>query len=491
MNCFKTITTTALSALFAFTSMGKKADKPNIIFILLDDLGKEWVQNYGAEDVKTPNIDQLAKNGIKFKNTYSMPQCTPSRVTLLTGQYPFNHGWVNHYDAPRWGNGVHFDADINPTFAKMLRKEGYKTCAAGKWQLNDFRVQPKAMVDAGFQEYCMWTGGEGGGDIKVSERRYWNPYIHTKEGSKVYKDQFGEDIFSDFIINFMAKNKKNPMMIYYPMCLTHGPLTTTPLEPNAPRKEQHRAMVRYADHILGKIVNAVDSLGLSENTIIFWTTDNGTAGSITGHMNGRAIVGGKAKLSENGINAPLIVSAPGRIKPNQVSDELVDFTDLLPTFCELSSAQKNKKYHYDGYSLAPLLYGKTDKTERSWIVALGSHGGYFKDGRLVNSHIFRDRTIRNKRYKAYVDTLGQIYELIDLERDFYEQNNLIDSQDKEIQDAIKNFQDVVDKFPRKDHVPNYRKLKNSIYDIPEEKMYQQCVNGKKARNKSRVPSQDE
>ena len=83
---------------------------PNIIFILLDDLGKEWVEAYESDVIKTPHIDQLASEGMQFNNAWSMPQCTPSRVTFLTGQYPFRHGWVNHYDVPRWGHGVNFDS---------------------------------------------------------------------------------------------------------------------------------------------------------------------------------------------------------------------------------------------------------------------------------------------------------------------------------------------------------------------------------------------
>ncbi|QZE15225.1 sulfatase-like hydrolase/transferase [Halosquirtibacter laminarini] len=487
MTCLTKISSTALGAMLALTVNAKKSDRPNIIFILLDDMGKEWVENFGADDIKTPNIDKLANSGIKFTNTYSMPQCTPSRVTLLTGQYPFNHGWVNHYDVPRWGHGVHFDVSKNPSYAKSLTQAGYKTCAAGKWQLNDFRLEPDAMVDVGFQEYCMWTGAEGGGDLIKTGQRYWNPYIHTKKGSKTYKDKFGEDVFSDFIIDFMAKNKKEPMMVYYPMCLPHGPLTTTPLEPDAPKKEKHKAMVRYADHILGKIVNAVDSLGLRENTIIFWTTDNGTSGNIIGHIHGRPVRGGKTCLSENGINAPLIVSAPGMIKPNQVSDELIDFTDMMPTFCDLAGASMDRNYSYDGYSFAPILKGETSETEREWIVALGSHGGYFEQDRVVNSYEYRDRAIRNKRYKAYVDTTGHIYEIVDLKSDFYEHCNLINSGDPEIISTIKTFQSIVDKFPKKDHTPNYVKLKDSYYDIPANRMYNMCQKSKKRPNKSKLP----
>lgn len=92
-------------------------DRPNIIFVMIDDLGPEWVNCYGAEDIETPHIDSLAASGMKFLNAYSMPQCTPTRATLLTGQYPFRHGWVNHWDVPRWGAGCHFDAKYNVTFA--------------------------------------------------------------------------------------------------------------------------------------------------------------------------------------------------------------------------------------------------------------------------------------------------------------------------------------------------------------------------------------
>jgi len=130
-----------------------KTDKPNILFILLDDLGKEWLDVYGADSLQTPTISKLAKEGILFQNAYSMPQCTPSRVALLTGQYPWRNGWINHYDVPRWGHGARFDPEKNPSFAKIMKKAGYSTCATGKWQINDFRVTPDAMVKHGFDDY--------------------------------------------------------------------------------------------------------------------------------------------------------------------------------------------------------------------------------------------------------------------------------------------------------------------------------------------------
>lgn len=108
-----------LISLFGICSFG--AEKPNIVFVLLDDLGKEWVSCYGAKDIETPHFDQLAKQGIRFDNFYSMPQCTPTRVAFMTGQYPFRNGWVNHWDVPRWGGGCHFDWKKNPSVARVTR----------------------------------------------------------------------------------------------------------------------------------------------------------------------------------------------------------------------------------------------------------------------------------------------------------------------------------------------------------------------------------
>ena len=138
-----------------------EASKPNILFILVDDLGKEWVSAYGGENIETPNIDQLASGGMQFSNAYVMPQCTPTRLSFLTGQYPYRHGWVNHWDVPRWGGGCHYDWNRNPCISLVMKEAGYKSAIAGKWQINDFRVQPEAMLEIGFDDYCMWTGGEG------------------------------------------------------------------------------------------------------------------------------------------------------------------------------------------------------------------------------------------------------------------------------------------------------------------------------------------
>lgn len=466
--------------------------KPNILFILIDDLGKEWLSCYGAEDVVTPNIDKLASEGMVFENAYSMPQCTPTRITLLTGQYPWRNGWVNHYDVPRLGHGGRFDPELNPSFGKNLRDAGYVTCIAGKWQINDFRLEPDATVLAGFDEYCMWTGGENGGpSTKASQERYWDPYIHTKEGSKTYEGEFGPDIYTDFIIDFMKRNKDKPMMIYFPMCLTHGPLTTTPLEPDAPREEQHKAMVRYTDLLLKRLVETLEELKIRDNTIIIWTTDNGTAVGQIGRVNGRYVRGGKMKSTENGVNAPFIVNCPGTVPEGVITDALVDFTDMLPTFCELAGAEIDDKYIYDGLSFAPLILGERQDTDRETIMALGGHFAMLKNDRITSAHVFRDRVIRDKKYKAYIDTSGQISEIIDFKSDFDEMNNLIDSKDEKIIAAKKKFQDVLDQLPKKDASPFYTQIDGSFYDHPAEELNKVARGGKNASNKSKPVTKEE
>ncbi|NQT52494.1 sulfatase-like hydrolase/transferase, partial [bacterium] len=250
--------------------------QPNILFIMVDDLGKEWISCCGAEGIQTPHIDKLAATGLRFVNGYSMAQCTPTRVTLLTGQYPWHHGWVNHWDVPRWGAGCHFDPKHNLSFARVMKTAGYVTAAAGKWQINDFRVQPNVMADHGFDDWCMWTGYETGNP--PSGKRYWDPYIHTRQGSRTYPGKFGPDVYADFLIDFMKRHRAKPMLLYFPMALTHGPLVHTPLEPKATSKmDKHKAMVRYTDHLVGRLVKALDDLGIRDRTLVFFTTDNGSA----------------------------------------------------------------------------------------------------------------------------------------------------------------------------------------------------------------------
>ncbi len=441
--------------LFAANIAAAKLEKPNIIFIMVDDLGPEWIGCYGAEDIKTPVLDNLAAGGMRFTNAYSMPKCTPTRVTLLTGQYPFRHGWVNHWDVPRWGAGCHFDPKHNITFARLLRKAGYRTCIAGKWQINDFRVQPNVLDEHGFDQWCMWTGYETGNP--PSAKRYWDPYIHTRDRSKTYKGRFGADVFADFIINFLSQNKDEPMMVYFPMALTHGPLVHTPSELNVTEKiDKHKAMVRYTDFTVGRIVKALDDLSIRERTIVIFSTDNGTSGGITGTLNGRKVKGGKGSIGENGCWEPFIVNCPGTVPHGNVSDCLTDFSDLLPTFCELAGAKIPASLKLDGHSIAPVILGKEADGPRNWIMAMG--GGVARqtpEGRVVPAKQYASRAIRDERFKLWIDSQGSTFKVFDLKNDPGEQRNLVEADDAALLAARKKLESVVAAFPKKDGSPRY------------------------------------
>ena len=445
--------------------------RPNILFILVDDLGKEWVSAYGAEDIVTPNIDKLAESGMLFNNVYSMPQCTPSRVTILTGQYPFRHGWVNHWDVPRWGGSAHYDETVNPSLVQEIRRAGYKTCVAGKWQIDDFRVEPDALTKAGFDEFCMWTGYEAG--IEASAERYWNPYIFTKEGSKTYTDAFGPDIFRDFIVQFMQENKEDPMFIYYPMALTHTPLVNTPDESATDNLGKHKAMVRYTDKIVGELVEALRRNDLLNNTMVVFTTDNGSTKGIFGTYKGRKIKGGKASTTEEGICEPFIVSWPGKVKANQISNALIDFTDMLPTFIDIAGVTSKKEWSegnashvIDGKSFKNVLLDSTESA-REWILGMGGgNNARLTENGVENQYKFRDRVLRNEKYKLYIDSNREAEKFFDLTTDPYEEDNIIDAVNTEERKInFERLKAVVESFPVKDNDPNYHANPSQEWDV--------------------------
>jgi arylsulfatase A-like enzyme len=432
-----------------------KSPGPNLVFILADDLGKEWISAYGAEDIRTPNIDALAAGGMRFENAYAMPQCTPSRIALLTGKYPFRNGWVNHWDAPRWGDG-YFDwkHPENTTVFQLLQRLGYKTAAAGKWQINDFRKEPDAMTRHGFDDWFMWTGYEDGNP--ASDLRYRDPYIHTREGSKTYSGKFGPDLYSDFLIQFMRKHKDEPFCLYYAMALPHDPFTTTPDEPKAVGNlEKHKAMVRYMDKMVGKLVAALDEAGVRDDTILVFTTDNGSTSSITGRRNGRPVSGAKMKLDETGACMPFIVNGPGLVPAGVVTDALTDFTDLLPTFVDLAGGTLPADFVTDGASLAPLLLGKATDSPRNWILSMGGFPGVQDDKGIRNVKKFAPRVLRDKQYKVWVSEQKQITRLHDLRADPWEETNLLNSSDPGHQAAHAKFEAVVKTLPDRDARPVY------------------------------------
>jgi len=298
------------------------AAKTNIILIMADDLGYECLKCNGSQSYKTPILDEMARTGVRFQHCHSQPLCTPSRVQIMTGQYNSR-------------NYLEFGV-LDPkqtTFAHILKKQGYKTCVAGKWQL--WREGKGTLPQqAGFDEHCLWQ-------VKDRGTRYANPTIQQNGVlKKNIEGQYGPDISCRFILDYIERNQRNPFFVYFPMALTHAPFEPTPDSPEwktskGKKNNKHFAdMVAYMDKIVGKILHKLDNLGLREQTLVLFTGDNGTPRTIASKVGDQTIQGGKGLTIDTGTHVPLIASWKGTALKGTVCDDLIDFTDILPTLLD-------------------------------------------------------------------------------------------------------------------------------------------------------------
>ncbi|MEM6979296.1 MAG: sulfatase-like hydrolase/transferase, partial [Planctomycetota bacterium] len=284
---------------------------PNVLLIMADDVSWECFGCYGAEDYQTPRLDQLASEGVRFNHCYSTPLCTPSRVMLMTGKYNFRN--YTHFG--------YLDPD-ETTFGHQMQSAGYRTAIAGKWQLNGLYDSLPGYDDtsrpqqAGFHESLCWQVTRAKNAPNGGER-FWNPVLERNgqvESSQSNRGRYGPDLLTDFLCDFMERNREQPFFAYYPMVLVHDPFTRTPWtigdqpldqankEPRNPeqKKANFVAMVHYMDHLVGRLVDKIDSLGLSEQTIVIFTADNGTHRKIQSRWRGQTIQGGKGQLKDMG-----------------------------------------------------------------------------------------------------------------------------------------------------------------------------------------------
>ena len=328
--------------------------KLNVVLIMADDIAYDNLSCYGSDYFKTPRLDKLAETGAKFNHCYSEPVCTPSRVKIMTGR----DGIRNYLRF-----GILDKKEI--TFGTVLKKAGYATAVAGKWQLHGDMKKPDGSLapGCGFDTYCLWNYPG------TSRPRYWTPSL-IRDGKKVpIKDgSYGPDICTDFLIDFIEKNKGRPFFAYYPMILVHSPFLPTP--DSAKRKgagslQNYRDMVVYMDKCVGRIVDALARNSLRENTVVIFTTDNGTHRGLTYPYKGQNRKGEKAFPTDGGSHAPLIVNCPPSVRAGTVSDDMVDFSDFLPTLVEISGAQL-PDVTLDGRSYWPQCQGRKGNP-RQWI----------------------------------------------------------------------------------------------------------------------------
>lgn len=349
------------------------AERPNIVLIMADDMGYEALSVNGSESCKSPHLDKLAAEGLRFTNGFSNPICTPSRAKIMTGQSNVR----NYVKFGVLDRG-------QTTFAHQLKEAGYATCIAGKWQLGKEADSPQHF---GFEKSCLWQhtrsgrSKEGGKNI---DRRFVNPQLEFNGVEKDYTNgEYGPQVCTDFICDFIEENKAKPFMVYYPMILTHCPFDPTPDstdwdpkrlgsstykgDQNDPQRH-FRDMVTFADKMVGQIVSQLEKSGVRKNTLVIFTGDNGTDKPIVTPWNGRKVVGGKGSMTDEGTRVPLIASWPaGLKKPGRVVDDLVEFSDILPTLCDVTGAKLPAGYPGDGVSILPVLENKEGVRKKDWI----------------------------------------------------------------------------------------------------------------------------
>jgi arylsulfatase A len=343
----------------ALTLAAGTPQKPNIIFILADDLGINGVSCYGADTYQTPNIDRLAQGGLRFTHCYSTPLCGPSRCLLMTGRYAFRTGMTGNDSGPL----IKPDKEI--MMPRVLKAAGYVTAQAGKW--SQLPLQP---ADFGFDEYLRFKGSG----------TYWNTQERGKEytlnGKQVtLRDkEYLPEVMHHFVVDFMTRHKDRPFYLYYSMSHIHSDILRTP--DSAPEsKDLFKDNIVYMDKLVGKLVAELEQLKLRENTLILFAGDNGLVSGETPRstVNGKVLCGFKGNMQEGGSLEPFIANWPGVTPAGKVLTDLVDFSDFYPTIAEAAGAKLPAGVTLDGRSIVPQLRGQPGKTRETIFVELGRH----------------------------------------------------------------------------------------------------------------------
>lgn len=393
------------------------AQRPNILLILADDLGYETVGCYGGTSYPTPNLDRLAAEGIRFDHAYAMPLCTNTRIQLMTGKYN-NRNWKAF--------GI-LDPQAD-TFGHMMQRAGYKTCIAGKWQLTcydppDFpgaalrRATGMRVENAGYHEYSLWHPWH----TEDKGSRYADPVIYENGKYRTdTKGKYGPDLWVRFISDFMKRHRDEPFFVYYPMALPHNPMVPTPDSPewkDPARRHSDETpfaadMIRYTDKIVGRLMQQLDDLGIRENTVVLFFSDNGTNARVASMIRppggslgpARRVRGEKGKATDLGIRVPCIAHWKDKTPNGRVSQSLIDSVDFLPTILELANASQQSKSPIDGVSFASELNG-SGKSPRKWVyIHQDPRPGWDKDRFALI------RLTRNQDYKLYED--GRLYHTV-------------------------------------------------------------------------------
>ena len=340
-------------------TVGAADRRPNVLILFADDLGYGDLGCYGSPVLQTPHIDRLAAEGLRFTSAYAgSPVCSPSRAALLTGRTPQRvgiHNWIP------FGSPMHLPAS-ELTIARVLKRAGYQTCHIGKWHLNGSLVAD-TQPDPGDHGFDYWFATQNN-----ALPSHHDPVNFVRNGVPVGKLRgYSGLIVAEETIRWLKHhwNREQPFFLYVCFHEPHEPIATAPHFQTLyrrfadPRQRRHHGNISQLDYAVGRILKALDELGLRQETFVYFSSDNGPA--ITrAHPYGSAgpLRAKKAHLYEGGIRVPGILRWPGHVQPGSVCDEPVGVVDLLPTVCALAGVEPPQDRVLDGTSWLPLLEGK-------------------------------------------------------------------------------------------------------------------------------------
>ena len=341
-------------------SCGENETRPNIVFILTDDLGYGDLSSYGSKTINSKNIDQLAKDGVKLTSYYAaQPVCSASRAAVLTGVYPNRIGIHNAF-GPNSNSGINHS---ELTLAEMLKENGYSTGIYGKWHLGSKKEY--FPTNHGFDEFYgilysndMWRWHpeypEGYPEDLLLYRNE-NPIMEIIDQSDLTKDITSESI------DFIERNKNNPFFLYIAHPQPHVPLFVSKDFENITGNGLYADVITEIDYSVGRVLRSLEENGLTENTIVVFTSDNGPWLSYGNHSGSSGIYReGKGTTWEGGVRVPSIIKFPDKLK-SRVIDEPVMAIDWMPTFAELTNSKLSEN-KIDGKNIWPLLTGETSSS---------------------------------------------------------------------------------------------------------------------------------
>jgi arylsulfatase A len=423
------------SALLALISITQASSSrpPNIIYFLVDDLGWTELNCYSNHFNSTPNLDRLASQGIRFTQAYAAaPVCSPDRAALMTGQYPARLH-ITDYLHP---TDEKFLSPDYVTINEQLKKAGYFTGLVGKWHLNgDYGRQRGTPKQHGFDEVICSEQRD------IAAGSYWHPYKFMTNVPARLPHEYLTDRLNLEAIDFIDRHKDGPFFLYLAHYSPHTRLNAKPEKlakyknkPGAGKNKNNpelAGMLESLDDGMGQIMAELDKLGLTDNTVVIFMSDNGGERTVTDNYPLRA---GKSFLYEGGLRVPAIVKWPGHIKPGLISDVPVITQDFYPTMMDIAAVKPDTSQVIDGVSLMPLFKGKKHLGRDALFWHYPMDKPHFLGGVSASA-------IRSGDWKLveFLDA-GKV-ELYDLAHDLSESHDLSSDQPKRAEKLRKQLDD--------------------------------------------------